>query len=66
MVEATGAPLPPPSAPQKTNPWIIVVAVIVVVCCSCFGMIGLLIAFGPDVLHELGLYTLLPLLRILL
>jgi len=53
-----------PSAPtpQKTNPWIIIVAVAVVVCCGCFGVIGLLLAFGPEVLHELGLALGLPLL----
>jgi hypothetical protein len=39
--------------------------VVVVVCCSCFGAIGLLIAFGPEVLHELGLYALLPVLTVL-
>jgi hypothetical protein len=66
MVEATGPQLPPPTAPQKTNPWIIVIAVTVLVCCSCFGAIGLLIAFGEPILHELGLYALLPVLKILL
>ena len=49
-------PGPPPVAPalQKTNPWIIIVAVAVVVCCACFGIVGLMIAFGPEILHELG------------
>ena len=59
MLESTGASVPPPP-PQKTNSWIVVVAVVVVICCGCFGVIGLLIAFGPEVLHELGLSTLLP------
>ena len=66
MTEATGTPLPPPTAPQKTNPWIIIVAVVVVVCGACCGVIGLLLAFGPEVLHELGLYALLPVLTVLL
>lgn len=61
MVETTGTPLPP-STPQRTNLWIIVIAVVVVVCCGCFGVVGLLLAFGPDILHELGLYSLLPIL----
>jgi len=65
MVETTNTSLPPP-APQKTNSWIIIIAVVVVVCCGCFGMIGLLIAFGPEVLHELGFSSLLPVLTGLL
>ena len=66
MDGTTGAPLPPPTAPQKVNPWIIVIAVIVVLCCFCVGAIGLLFAFGEPILHELGLYTLLPVLKMLL
>jgi hypothetical protein len=66
MTEAAGSSLPPPLAPQKINPWIIVVAVIVVLCCFCVGAIGLLFAFGEPILHELGLYALLPALRMLL
>jgi hypothetical protein len=46
---------------QKTNPWIIIIAVAVVVCCACFGVTGLLIAFGPEILHELGLAAVLHL-----
>ncbi len=48
-LQPTGTP-----AIQKTNPWIIIIAVAVVLCCACFGVIGLLIAFGPEILHELG------------
>jgi hypothetical protein len=66
MAEAAGSSLPPPTAPQKINPWIIVIAVIVVLCCFCVGAIGLLFAFGEPILHELGLYALLPVLRMLL
>jgi hypothetical protein len=61
MKETSAAPLPSPTL-QKTNPWIIIVAVIIVVCCGCFGMIGLLLAFGPEILHELGLASLPPIL----
>jgi hypothetical protein len=63
LIQETGAPPSLPStAPQKTNPWIIVILVIVVVCCSCVGILGLLIGFGPAILHELGLALALPLL----
>jgi hypothetical protein len=39
---------------QKTNPWIIAILVAVMVCCGCFGVIGLLISFGPTILQALG------------
>jgi hypothetical protein len=65
MIEPGSAPLAPAPAPAKTNPWIIVSVVLVVLCCGCFGAIGLLIAFVPDVLHELGLTSWLPLLAAL-
>jgi hypothetical protein len=55
VTSATGAPLPPASAPQKVNPWIIVIVVIVALCCLCVGMTGLLFAFGGPILNELGL-----------
>ena len=45
----------PPPAPAKTNPWVIAAAVAVVLCCGCFGVVGLLLAFGGDILEELGL-----------
>jgi hypothetical protein len=62
MFENPGTPIPPPPAvPKKTNPWIIAIVVIVVVCCGCLGVVGLLLGFGPDILHELGLSALLPL-----
>jgi len=54
------SPLP---APSKTmNPWLIAVLVVVLACCFCIGVIGLLLAFGEPILHELGLYTWLPFL----
>jgi len=31
-----------------------------VLCCCCVGAIGLIIAFGPDILNELGIYVLVP------
>lgn len=50
MVEA---PLPqtPAPAPKGTNPWGIMIIAIVVFCCGCFGMLGLLIAFGQPILE---------------
>jgi len=52
---AAAAPLPPPSGrPTQRNPWLITVLGIILGCCFFVGCIGLLIAFGPDVLHELG------------
>ena len=65
MTEAGGAPLPPAPAPAKTQPWIIAVVVAVLLCCGCLGVIGLIAAFAPDVLHELGLTSWLPLLAAL-
>ncbi len=59
---------PPPADPppiQKTNPWIIIIAVAVVICCACFGILGLLIAFGPEIMNELGI-TGIPLLHLLI
>ena len=51
---------------RKLKPWIIVIVVVVVLCCFCIGAVGLLFAFGEPILHELGLYALLPVLRMLL
>ena len=63
MNETTGASNPPPAAsPQKTNPWIIAIVVVVLVCCGCFGVVGLLIGFGPGILQALGLSAALPVL----
>jgi cell shape-determining protein MreD len=60
MLETPGASIPP-SSPQNTNPWIIVILVIVILCCFCVGAIGLLFAFGGPILNELGLlHALLP------
>ncbi len=59
------APQPEQSSPPKVNPWIIVVVVVVLVCCFCIGLCGILFAFMPDILHELGLDLLLPLLKAL-
>ena len=61
MVETTGTPVPPPSAPRKMEPWVIVVVALVVLCCLCVGATGLLFAFGGPILNELGLlHTQLP------
>jgi len=65
MTVPPASPPPPAPAPDKTPAWIIVTAVIVVLCCVCCGVIGLLIAFVPDVLHELGLSSWVPLLAAL-
>jgi hypothetical protein len=61
VAEPNSVPLPP-TAPQKTNPWIIVIAVIVVICLLFVGLAGLLIAFGEPLLHELGMKATLPIL----
>jgi len=61
MVDPSSPPLQAPApAPQKTNPWIYIVAAVILVCCLCFGAVGLLLAFGPEILHEFGLSSLLP------
>jgi len=61
MAEVTGIPIAPPPPPtKKSNTWLIVLVAILVVCCCCVGVIGLLIAFGPDILNELGIYVLVP------
>jgi hypothetical protein len=63
MNETSGTSIPPPAgSPQKTNPWIIAIVVIVLVCCGCFGVVGLLIGFGPGILQALGLSAALPVL----
>jgi len=67
MAEFTGIPFAPPPPPsRKNNTWIIVLVVILVLCCCCVGAIGLIIAFGPDILNELGIYVLVPALTILI
>ena len=55
MVETPGAFSQPPAAPQKTNPWLIVLVSCVVLCCFYLGATGLLFAFGGPILNELGL-----------
>jgi len=61
MAEIIGAPVPPlPPPSRKNNTWLIVLVVILVLCCCCVGAIGLIIAFGPDILNELGIYVLAP------
>jgi hypothetical protein len=65
MTEASSSPPPLLTSPDRISPWLIVVLVIVMACCLCIGLCGLLGAFGPDILHELGLMAWLPLLRLL-
>ena len=65
MNEPAGLPPVNPTAPAKIQPWAIILIVIAVLCCFCIGGLGLLIAFGEPILHELGLYALLPVLAIL-
>jgi hypothetical protein len=45
----------PPTPPKKTNPWLIVGGVLLVLCCACFGSLGLILAFGQDLLNAFGL-----------
>ncbi len=47
------------------NTALVVVIAIVLAGCFCVGLCGLLFAFGPDILHELGLYSWLPALTVL-
>ena len=58
MAEVIGTPITPPA--KKSNAWLIALVVILVLCCCCVGTIGLIIAFGPDILNELGIYVLAP------
>jgi hypothetical protein len=61
MAEVNNTPIPPlPPPSRKNNTWLIVLVAILVLCCCCVGAIGLLIAFGPDILNELGIYVLVP------
>lgn len=61
MAEVTGIPIAPPPPPsKKSNAWLIALVVILVLCCCCVGALGLIIAFGPDILNELGIYVLAP------
>jgi len=64
MAEAFGTP-PPPPPPKKSNAWLVALAVVFILCCCCVGTIGLLIAFGQDILNELGIYVLVPALTAL-
>lgn len=44
-----------PAPPKKTNPWLIAGVVVLVLCCACFGTLGLILAFGQDLLNAFGL-----------
>lgn len=44
-----------PAHPSKPNLWLIAGVVVVVLCCACFGALGLILAFGEDLLNALGL-----------
>jgi hypothetical protein len=44
----------PSVPPGKPSPWLITALVVILGCCLCVGCLGLLVAFGPDLLHELG------------
>jgi len=55
MAEVNNTPIPTPQPPaKKRNPWLIALVVILVLCCFCVGAIGLLIAFGQDILTSLA------------
>ena len=66
MTEVTDIPVAPLPPAKKNNTWLIALAVILVLCCCCVGAIGLFIAFGPDILNELGIYVLVPALALLI
>lgn len=66
MNESLPPVVPPPAAqPSKLPTWAIVLIVAVVLCCCCVGALGLIFAFGEDLLYELGLYALLPALSLI-
>ena len=60
MADISGIPVAPLPPTKKNNTWLIALVVILVLCCCCVGAIGLLIAFVPDILNELGIYVLAP------
>ncbi len=67
MTDFSSAPLPtPPPPPPKSNTGLIIAIVAVVLICCCIGAVGLFLAFGEDILYELGLSWFAPLLAILL
>jgi hypothetical protein len=66
MAEVTGIPVAPLPPTKKNNTWLIALVVILVLCCCCVGTIGLIIAFGQDILNELGIYVLAPALAALI
>ncbi len=43
------------TSPNPRNPWVIGLVVFFLSCGLCMGVCGLLIAFVPDVLRELGI-----------
>jgi len=52
------APQPAPShaaQPSKPETWVIILVVVFVLCCCMVGVTGLIIAFGPEILGELGI-----------
>ncbi|MEZ0397225.1 MAG: hypothetical protein ABWK53_12455 [Anaerolineales bacterium] len=44
-----------PSSAGKPTPWLVAGVVVVVLCCTCFGALGLILAFGKDLLNAFGL-----------
>jgi hypothetical protein len=54
-IEPAGTGPSAPPSPSRTNPWVITAVIAFVLCCGCFGALGLLLAFGGDILKELGL-----------
>ncbi len=48
----------PPPGPTKPKTWVIVLVIFVVLCCCLFGVIGLAIAFGPEILNSFGVLLL--------
>jgi hypothetical protein len=67
MAEVIGTPITPPPPPaKKSNAWLIALVVILVLCCCCVGALGLIIAFGQDILDELSTYVFAPALATLI
>ena len=60
MTDTAGAPPSTPASDSRRNPWVIVIVAAVLLCCFCIGICGLLFAFVPDILQELGFNVLSP------
>lgn len=57
--------LSPSFSASKLPLWGLIVIAVLLMCFCCFGVLGLLIAFGDAITYELGLSLLMPGLIIL-